>query len=81
MANIADHYFIIFPLLSVLMIGAGVLIKRYLKKTGLSDLRKVLGVGVFWVKFLGNALIVIGIFCLITVGVAFYFYLEYEGYF
>jgi hypothetical protein len=77
---INEHYFVIFPLISMLMIGGGVLIKNYLKKTGLNDLRRVLGVGVFWIKFLANALIVIGFFCLITVGVAFYFYLEYEGY-
>jgi hypothetical protein len=75
-----DHYFIIFPLISVLMIGVGVAIKIYLKKTVLSDLRRVLGVGVFWIKFVANALIVIGSFCLLTVCVAFYFYLEYEGY-
>lgn len=75
-----DHYFIVFPLVSFLMIGVGIAMKVYLKKTGLSDLRRVLGLGVFWVKFAANALIVIGIFCLLTVCVAFYFYLEYEGY-
>lgn len=80
MKSIEDHYFFIFPLISLLIIGVGVVIKIYLKKTGLIYLRRVLGVGVFWIKFVANALIVIGIFCLLTVGVAFYFYLEYEGY-
>lgn len=72
-------FFIKNILLSLGMIGLGIGIKRYLKKTGIGDARRVLGLGVFWLKFAGNALLIIGGFCLLTICITFYFYLESEG--
>lgn len=81
MVDLREDYFITFPLISAMLIIVGIGIKIYLKKTGLNDLRRVLGIGVFWIKFFANALIVIGSFCLITFFVAVYFHLQYLGYF
>jgi hypothetical protein len=57
----------------------GIGIKKYLKKSGIADSRRILGLGVFWLKFSGNALLIIGTFFLLTVGVTFYYFLKSEG--
>jgi hypothetical protein len=59
MKFIEDHYFTLSPLISALMVGAGFLIKLYLNKAGLNDGKRL---GIFWIKFVSNALIVIGVF-------------------
>lgn len=82
MKVIESNYFIIFPLISIPMIGVGLILKRYLKKIRSNAQREILvvGTGIFFITFLANALIVIGVFCLLTACVTFFFYLEYEGY-
>jgi len=71
-----DAFFLNFTLISVGMIGLRIGIKIYLKRTGIGDLKRILGLGVFWLKFAGNALLLIGVFCLLAVLVTFYFYLQ-----
>jgi hypothetical protein len=73
-------FFVKYSLISSLLIVLGVAIKLYLKKAGLVNLNRVLGVGVFWLKFVANALIVIGSFCVIVLVITFYYFLKYEGY-
>lgn len=77
MTTIEDNYFVLAPLISVLMVGAGLLIKRYLNKARLSDARQL---GAFWVKFIANALIGFGVFCFLLFGISVYFYLRSKGY-
>lgn len=74
-----DGFFIKYALISLGMIGLGIGKKRYLKKSGIGDSRRILGLGVFWLKFAGNALVITGTFCLLTVCVTFYYYLKSEG--
>lgn len=77
MTTIEDNYFALAPLISVLMVGAGLFIKWYLNEAALSDARKL---GAFWLKFFANALIVCGIFCFLLFGLSVYFYLQSKGY-
>jgi hypothetical protein len=74
-----DGFFIKYTIIALGMIGLGIGIKKYLKKSGIADSRRILGLGVFWLKFSGNALLIIGTFCLLTVGVTFYYFLKSEG--
>ena len=75
-----DNYlkYYIFSLIYILI---GYLIKLYLKKTGLNNLNKILGIGVFWLKVFANILIIIGILSLIMFSISFYYHLQLQGYF
>ena len=81
MEVIATNYLALFPLISILLVGSGIFLKRYLSKVGPKETKEILvvGTGVFVIRFLANALIVIGFFFFLTACAAFYFYLEYEG--
>ena len=52
--------------ISFLLILLGIGIKIYLKRTGIGDLRRILGTGVFWLKLAANAFLMVGIFCVIV---------------
>ena len=54
----------------------GLLINIYLKKTGLNDLRKILGIGIFWLKFWGYAFLIGGVIITILMLLSYYFYLQ-----
>lgn len=71
-----DGFFFKYFSISVLMIIVGVATRVYFKKVGLDDLNKVLGVGVHWLKFAANTLIIIGGFCVIVLLITFYYYLK-----
>jgi hypothetical protein len=77
MKTIENNYFVLAPLISVLMFCAGLLIKRYLNKAGLNNARQL---GAFWVKFIANALVGFGVFCFLVFGISVYFYLRSKGY-
>lgn len=55
----------------LLAILAGIGIKIYLKKAGINDLKRILGVGIFWLKFIANTLIILGSFGLLAVLITF----------
>lgn len=56
--------------LLLFVIGFG--IRTYLKKSGI-DSPKILGIGVFWLKFFANFLLVMGTILLITIGMVIYY--------
>jgi hypothetical protein len=55
-----DREFLTYLIISIGMILAGFLIKRYFKWAGISNLNKVLGIGVYWLLFYANILLIIG---------------------
>jgi len=55
-----DREFLIYLIISVGMVMAGYLIKRYLKWAKITNLNKVLGIGVYWLMFYANVLTIIG---------------------
>lgn len=71
-----EFYFIKNFSLTISVIVVGIAIKIYLKRVGINDLNKILGVGIFWLKFLANTLIILGIFGLITLLITFCLYLS-----
>ncbi len=76
-----DYYFYLeFSIASLTLILLGLGIKKYLRKTGIDNPR-ILGIGVFWLKFHANAFLLIGTFLFILILVALYFELQYLDYF
>ena len=55
-----DREFLTYLIISIGMVLAGYLIKRYLKWAKITNLNKVLGIGVYWLMFYANVLIIIG---------------------
>ena len=55
-----DIEFLTYLIISIGMILAGYLIKRYLKWAKISNLNKVLGIGVYWLMLYSNVLLIIG---------------------
>ena len=55
-----DSEFLIYLIISFGMILTGYLIKRYLKWAQISNLNKVLGVGVYWLMLYANVLLIFG---------------------
>lgn len=58
---------------SVLMILLGIGIHKYLKWAKVNDLKLILGINVFWLKFIANTLIILGIVSFIFLLIAVYF--------
>jgi hypothetical protein len=54
-------------------------VKRYFRKVGLSDSRRVLGLGVFWIQLIANMMILLGTFGLVPLFFAFFFFLRSKG--
>lgn len=61
---------IYYLLISFFMILLGLAIRRYLKSAELDNLNKVLGLGVYFLKFYANALLIFGIIAFTTLGIA-----------
>jgi len=55
-----DFEFLTYLIISIGMILAGYLIKRYLKWAKISNLNKILGIGVYWLLLYSNVLLIIG---------------------
>jgi hypothetical protein len=55
-----DFEFLIYLIISFGMVIAGYLIKLYLKWAKITNLSNVLGIGVYWLMFYANVLIIIG---------------------
>lgn len=66
MDKVALTYFF----LSIVMILMGYLIKRYLDWAKLNNLNSILGIGVFWLKFYGNALLIFGSIAFVLLGIS-----------
>jgi hypothetical protein len=75
-----DYFFLEVILSSILTTVAGIAIRVYLRKTGIGDSRRTLGIGVFVLKLAANVLILIGAFFFIILCVAFFYYLRSKGY-
>jgi hypothetical protein len=75
-----DYFFLEVILSSILTTVAGIAIRVYLRKTGIGDSRRILGIGVFVLKLAANVLILIGAFFFIILCVAFFYYLRSKGY-
>jgi hypothetical protein len=71
-----DTEIIKYGLLSLLIVLGGIVVKLYLKKSGLNDMKRILGVNVFWLKLYSNFAIIMGSVALIAFLVALYFDLK-----
>ncbi len=60
----------LYGLLAIIFILVGIVIQKYLKKTGLDDMKRILGTTVYWIKLQSYFLILMGSIALISFFVA-----------
>ena len=75
-----DDFYIEGLITSLAMLITGIVIRLYLKKYDLDNYRKLLGVGAFWLRFLGIVLMILGSLSLIVLAVTYYYQLKYDSF-
>ena len=67
------EFYLVNSSISILLIIGGLLVQIYLKRNGLWDLSKILGVNIYWIKLYSYQIIIVGIISLIAILVAFFY--------
>jgi hypothetical protein len=65
------NFEMLYGLLSIIFILAGIGLQKYLKKTGLGDMQRILGTTVYWLKLQSYFMIIMGSLALISFLVGF----------
>ncbi len=62
------------------MLITGIVIRLYVKKYELDNYNTVLGLGVFWLRFLGIVLFIIGSLSLVVLGITYYYQIKHDSF-
>lgn len=71
------EFYIKYGLLSLLFIFGGIGTRIYLRKTGLNDMKRILGMNVYWIKLYSIFAIIMGSLAMVAILITLYFELEY----
>jgi len=73
------QFYLQYGSIAILFIVGGIAVRIYLKRTGLDDFRRILGLNVYWLKLYATFVIIMGSIGLIAILTTLYFELKLEG--